>query len=52
MIDFENELKIAADFFECLAGDCAYEEILDCFERVGIELREEIDCYFAQFSEA
>lgn len=27
----------------------AYNELLNCFERVGIELRPEIDAYFSKF---
>lgn len=50
MIDINNELRVAEEFWDFLGGDGAYEEILDCFERVGIEMRDEIDSYFAQFS--
>jgi hypothetical protein len=32
-----------------LGGDGAYEELLECFEKVGIEMREEIDNYFKKF---
>jgi type II restriction enzyme len=27
-----------------------YKDLLDCFERVGIELRDEIDTYFRRFN--
>ncbi len=50
MIDINSELKVAEEFWDFLGGIGAYEEILNCFERVGIELRDEIDSYFAQFS--
>ena len=31
-------------------GEGAYNELLDCFEKAGIELRPEIDEYFAKFN--
>lgn len=49
MLDLEHELRVAAEFWDFLGGDGAYEKLLDCFERVGIELRDEIDSYFARF---
>jgi type II restriction enzyme len=38
-------LKVAED-----GGKGAYNELLDCFERVGIELRDEIDDYFKKYN--
>lgn len=49
MIDLENELKVAKEFWDFLGGEGAYEDLLDCFEQVGIEMREEIDKYFSRF---
>ena len=49
MIDIENELKVAEDFWNFLGGEGAYQDLLDCFERSGIELRDEIDEYFSTF---
>ena len=49
MLDLENELKVAEEFWDFLGGEGAYEDLLDCFEQVGIELREEIDKYFTRF---
>ena len=49
MLDLEQELKIADEFWDFLGGDGAYHDLLDCFERVGIELRPEIDQYFERF---
>lgn len=49
MLDLENELKVAEEFWDFLGGDGAYEDLLECFEQVGIEMREEIDKYFARF---
>ena len=49
MLDLDNELKVAEEFWDFLGGDGAYSELLDCFERVGIELKPEIDEYFSKF---
>lgn len=49
MLDLEHELKVAKEFWDFVGGDGAYEDLLDIFERVGIELRPEIDAYFARF---
>ncbi|MGA2668762.1 MAG: TdeIII family type II restriction endonuclease [Ignavibacteria bacterium] len=49
MIDIKNELKVGEEFWDFLGGNGAYEELLDCFERVGIEMRDEIDEYFKKF---
>ena len=50
MLDLENELKVADEFWDFLGGKNTYKDLLDCFERVGIELRDEIDAYFARFN--
>lgn len=50
MLDLERELKVAKDFWDFLGGKGAYEDLLDCFENSGIELRPEIDNYFAMFN--
>lgn len=50
MLDLPNELKVADEFWDFLGGDGAYQGLLNCFERVGIELREEIDNYFSNFN--
>jgi len=42
-------LKVANELWDFLGNDGAYEELLNCFERAGIELREEIDTYFSKF---
>ena len=49
MLDLPNELKVAEEFWDFLAGAGAYNDLLDCFERVGVELRAEIDDYFVKF---
>ncbi len=49
MLDLEQELKVAEEFWNFLGGDGAYYDLLSCFERVGIEMRKEIDDYFLKF---
>ena len=49
MLDLGEELKVAEEFWDFLGGQGAYNELLDCFERVGIEIRPEIDSYFSKF---
>jgi len=49
MLDLDNELKVAEEFWDFLGGGGSYLELLGCFERVGIELRPEIDEYFSKF---
>ena len=31
-------------------GEGAYNNLLNCFEKVGIQMREEIDDYFKKFN--
>lgn len=52
MLDLDNELKVGNEFWDFLGGCGTYQDLLDCFERVGIELRDEIDAYFANFNKA
>lgn len=49
MLDLEYELKVADEFWNFLGGEGAYQDLLSCFERVGVELRGEIDKYFAKY---
>ncbi len=49
MLDLENELKVAEELWDFLGKGSTYSELLDCFERVGIEIRPEIDEYFKNF---
>ncbi|MGD9899524.1 MAG: TdeIII family type II restriction endonuclease [Calditrichaceae bacterium] len=49
MLDLEYELKVAEEFWDFLGGAGTYNDLLDCFEKVGIELRTEIDDYFSRF---
>lgn len=50
ILDLKNELKVANEFWDFLGGSGTYQDLLDCFERVGIELRDEIDEYFDRFN--
>ena len=50
MLDLDRELKVAEEFWDFLGGQGAYIELLDCFEKAGIELRPEIDEYFGKFN--
>lgn len=50
MLDLQNELKVAEEFWDFLGGQGAYQQLLDIFEKVGIELRPEIDKYFARYN--
>ncbi len=49
MIDLEKELKVAEEFWDFLGGEGAYQTLLDCFEKAGLELRDEVDKYFERF---
>jgi len=50
MLDLEHELLVAEGFWDFLGGQGTYTQLLDAFERVGIELRSEIDEYFARYT--
>lgn len=50
MLDLAHELKVAEEFWDFLGGAGAYLDLLDIFERVGVELRPEIDDYFKRFA--
>ena len=49
MLDMQNQLLVGEEFWDFLAGKAIYESLLDCFERVGCEMREEINDYFSRF---
>lgn len=50
MLDLKYEVLIAEDLWDFIGGEGAYQDLLDAFEQAGIELRDEIDEYFKQFS--
>ena len=49
MLDLDYELKVGHEFWDFLGGPGTYQQLLDCFEHVGIQLRDEIDAYFAKY---
>lgn len=49
MFDLPNEVLVADELWEFVGGKGTYNDLLDCFEIVGIELREEIDEHFKKF---
>ena len=49
ILDLESELKVADEFWDFLGGKQTYKDLLDCFEKVGVELRNEIDEYFKKY---
>ena len=49
MLDLDREVLIAEELWDFLGGEGSYADLLDAFEMAGIELRDEIDSYFAQF---
>jgi len=51
MLDVDQELKVAEEFWDFLGGEGCFTDLLDCFEIVGIEMREDIDNYFSRFVE-
>lgn len=50
MLDVEHELKVAEEFWDFLGGKGTYDDLLQVFENVGIELRDEIDHRFRQLA--
>lgn len=49
MLDLEKELKVGNELWDFFGGKGTYNELLKCFEDVGIEMRDEIDKYFKNF---
>lgn len=50
MFDFEHELLVAHDFWELIGGKGAYEDLLGCFESVGLAIWDEVYKYFERFN--
>lgn len=51
MLDLRFQLLVAKEFWDFLGGEGTYEQLLDIFEAVGMELRPEMDARFAQFKQ-
>jgi type II restriction enzyme len=49
IFDLPEEVLVAKEWWNFLAGDKIYEDLLHCFETAGIQLRKEIDQYFERF---
>lgn len=49
MFDLSKEIKVAGELWNFIGGEGAYLDLLDCFERAGLEMRPEIDQYFSRF---
>jgi type II restriction enzyme len=49
LFDLKREIMVAEEFWDFLGGAGAYEELLDCFARVGDDMHDEIDEYFKRF---
>jgi len=50
LYDLENgEVLVGEDFWNFVASDSIYDELLDIFQKVGEELRTEIDRKFGEF---
>jgi type II restriction enzyme len=45
----KGEILVGEEFWNFVAGDNIYEELLDVFQEVGEKLRNEIDKKFAEF---
>ena len=50
MFDLPNELKVGEEFWNFIGQEDTYEQLLNVFEKVGIELRPEIDRKFSGFA--
>ena len=50
MLDLKKEVLVADEFWDFLGGKGTYNDLLDCFETAGIELRPEIDSFFSKFN--
>lgn len=51
MLDLNLELKVADEFWDFIGGNGSYTMLLESFEEVGIEMREEINSYFKRFNQ-
>jgi MjaII restriction endonuclease. len=49
IFDMPKEILVAEELWNFIGGEGTYQELLDSFEAAGIELRPEIDEYFARF---
>lgn len=52
MLDLDYEIKVGEEFWDFLGGQGTYQPLLDIFERIGVELRDEINEYFRKFNKS
>ena len=50
MLDLQNELLVAEEFWDFLGGSGSYKYLLNVFKEVGVEMRVEIDNFFSKFN--
>lgn len=50
IFDLSKEIFVAEEWWNFLADDFIYDDLLVCFEKTGIILRQEIDDFFAKFN--
>lgn len=50
MFDLANEIMVADEFWNFLGKAHTYEDLLQIFEQVGLELRPEIDARFSSLA--
>lgn len=50
MFNLQNEIKVADEFWNFLGGEKTYEQLLNVFEKIGVDLRPEIEKKFAAFA--
>ena len=51
LFDLPFEIKVAEEFWDFLGGEKTYEELLGVFEKVGMDLRPEIDNKFSSITQ-
>jgi hypothetical protein len=51
MFDIGQEVLVADELWDFIGGTGTYQDLLKCFEEVGIEMRGEIDTVFKNFRE-
>lgn len=49
MLDLKHELMVGEDFWDFVGGEGSYAMLLECFEEVGLQMRDEIDTHFEKF---
>lgn len=49
LFDLSHEVLVANELWDFIGGSDSYNDLLDCFEKAGVELRPEIDNYFNKF---